>query len=392
MVTIRSQHRFIFRKIHTRIAKSIAAHARAISIIFLLGVILSYLSILGLLSYKYGEGEISWWKRDAVVLLKKKLPRLETDSNEVARFLLYSTRNDGFNNQLDQVRLAICSAYKSSRTLVLLPFWYDWSWDEQNLTAFKDFGEYFDVQKLSKLVPVMNLRDYQKQRSGEGESDIDIQCNPGGVKEKILNITTFSVANTCETSILNSSIPAVSAAQSLSDMCGTYGVGNALRRGNMVKPETMHYLVSTHLTFSTQIERYASQIIQDIKTNNFIAIHVRLGDYRQRHCKHLTLCPTVAEILDCINHFDTFSVFLATNPSELPELKQNISSSKMKIFDASKSDIPRHLRSAVEQAVCTHSSVFIGSNISSWSQLVFDIRDNSHHKKKSFTWNQCVEL
>lgn len=307
------------------------------------------------------------------------------------KFLFYSTRNDGFNNQMDNVRVAICAAYRSGRTLVLFPLWYDWDWNHQNTSAFLKFGDFFDTPTLSKLISVIELDDFR--RLGR-EADIDVQCNDGGPKEEILNISTYSKAKHCEDGILYSDIPVISVYDNLWNMCGWYGLPHPHRRGNLVTPGTMHWLVSKHLTFSSTIQSYVSSIKKHFRGSGFIALHVRLGDYKNHHCKHVSFCPSVSQIITCLTKMKLTQVFIATNPSDIDELLdelRNSSSDGLSFFDSSLVHIPSELTSAVEQALCIESDIFIGSNTSSWSQFVFDSRE-VRGIQKSLTWNQCLDV
>lgn len=309
------------------------------------------------------------------------------------RYLVYSTRDDGFNNQLDQFRLAACAAIRSGRTLVLLPMWYEWSWDGRNHSAYRKFGDFFDIDKLSKLVPTIELDEFVHQRHLEN-ADVDVRCHAQSLKETILHISTYSTASHCDKGILNSTtIQTVSAFGSLGSMCGPYGRPHPDRRGHQVIPETMHWLISRHLTFSTTVESYASSVIEQFSGLEFIGIHVRLGDYRRHHCKKLSFCPQVKDIVNCIQELGIYTVFLATNPGDLFELRSKIlnNSRQISVYDSSKLGIPSEFLSTVEQAVCKRATLFVGSNTSSWSQLVFDLRDAVKlSANKSFTWNRCM--
>ena len=309
------------------------------------------------------------------------------------RYLVYSSRDDGFNNQLDQFRLAVCAAYRSRRTLVLLPLWYDWTWDVRNETAYRKFGDFFDISTLSQLLPTIELDEFIQQRESEN-AEIDVKCDSQSLKETILQISAYATATDCDERILNSTtIQTIGAFGSLTTMCGDYGSPHAYRRGNEMKHWTMHWLISTHLTFSAIIESYASSVIEQFSGLEFVGIHVRLGDYQRHHCKTLSFCPQVNDIVNCIKKLGIYNVFLATNPDELLGLKAKIgkASSLISVYDSSNLGIPAHFVSAVEQAVCRHASMFVGSSTSSWSQLVFDLREASYGgSNKSITWNHCV--
>ena len=320
-------------------------------------------------------------------------------------YLLYSTRYDGFNNQLDQVRFAICSAYRYSRTLVALPMWYEWNWNSMNKSAHADFGEFFDLGVLSQLVPVVEYREFQRQREQRSHPVADILCYKSGEKEEILNMTAYALGVVCSEHILKGPIEAVSLFDSLPEICGDYGSSHSYRRGMVVQNGTMHGMVSMHLTWSTKVHAYADGLIeQNTKPGgHFVAIHLRLGDYREEHCQIRTFCPEPKEIADCLQVLVATEVFLATNPEELVELKHNLAQEligmNMTLFSSTDADdsIPSHLVSVVEQAVSSKAVAFVGMNSSSWSQFVFDVRDaqqvrHTEPMMTSLTWQQCQLL
>jgi hypothetical protein len=214
------------------------------------------------------------------------------------------------------------------------------------------------------------------------------------LKEKILNISAYSTASDCDRWILNSkTIQSISAFQSLGWMCGTYGRAHPDRRGIQVIPETIHWLISRHLTFSTIVESYALSVMEQFVGQEFIGIHVRLGDYKGHHCKTISFCPQINDVVKCIQRLGIYTVFLATNPGDLFELRSKLlnTSRQISVHDSSNLGIPSEFLSTVEQAVCKRATVFIGSNTSSWSQLVFDLRDAASLRvNKSLTWNRCV--
>ena len=321
-------------------------------------------------------------------------------NNETTRrnkYLVYSTRYDGFNNQLDQVRLAICSAYTWKRTLVLMPMWHDWNWKMQNLNLYEQFGDFFDLGVLSELVPVIEYRDFLQYRIENSVPAVDIFCYEPAQKEQILNMTGFS-SGSCAKNILGSSVETVAAFTDLGSMCSTYGVAHPYRRGHKVEDRSMHGLVAKHLTWSKQVMKYADNLIKRNVDRHakFAAIHVRLGDYKSKHCGKLTHCPTPREIARCLQNIEIDAVFIATNPEDMEYLKSRLSRelgvTNISIFDSSmaESNAPGHLISTIEQAVCSRAQVFIGTNSSSWSQIVYDVRDASGYAASaSLTWQQC---
>lgn len=276
---------------------------------------------------------------------------------------------------------------------MLLPLWYRWSWDVRNRTAYRKFGDFFDIRRLSQLLPTIELEDFVQRRESEN-AEIDVKCDSQSLKETILQISAYSTAGHCTKWILNSTtIQTIGAFQSLGSMCGHYGSPHPDRRGNEVKHGTMHWLISSHLTFSAIVESYASSVIKQFSRLEFVGIHVRLGDYKRHHCKVLSFCPHVNDIVNCIQNLGIYTVFLATNPGELFQLREKITNTSrlISVYDLSNSGIPSHFVSVVEQAVCRRASIFVGSNTSSWSQLVFDLREASHVGfNKSITWNRCV--
>lgn len=269
----------------------------------------------------------------------------------------------------------------------------------QNLSAYQDFGEFFEVEKLSQLVPVVEYRDFFQYRAQRSVKPVDIICYKPMEKEQILNMTAFSLGS-CERNILGSSIEAVAAFTDLSSMCSGYGVAHPYRRGNKVEVGSMHALVAKHLTWSKRVMKYADHLIDRNVDRNFkfAAIHVRLGDYKIRHCGTMSYCPSPKDIAICLQSINANVVFLATNPEEILSLKSSLSEelkgTNITIFDSSMAAIhlPGHLISTIEQAVCSRAHVFIGSNSSSWSQFVYDVRDASGYlASESLTWQQSSQ-
>jgi hypothetical protein len=103
-------------------------------------------------------------ERENVIAVDRVLMPKNISKTTDGRYLVYSTRDDGFNNQLDQFRLAVCAAMRSGRTLVLMPMWYEWSWDVSNHSAYRKFGDFFDIDTLSLLIPTIELEEFVHQR------------------------------------------------------------------------------------------------------------------------------------------------------------------------------------------------------------------------------------
>eukprot|EP00890_Picochlorum_soloecismus_P001180 jgi/Picsp_1/2062/NSC_05527-R1_o-fucosyltransferase 2 len=277
--------------------------------------------------------------------------------------------------------------------------WYDWNWKLQNSNSYEDFGEFFDLERLSRLVPVVEYRDFLQYRARGSVQPVDIMCYEPGQKERILNMTVFSWGS-CKSNILGSSIEAVAAFTDLGSMCGTYGVAHPYRRGHKVEEGSMHGLVAKHLIWSKQVMKYADYLIERNVDRGvkFAAIHVRLGDYTIKHCGKSTYCPGPKEIARCLRGIDANAVFLATNPEDIISLKSSLSreleGANITIFDSSMAEVnlPGHLVSTIEQAVCSRAQAFIGTNSSSWSQIVYDVRDASGRTASaSLTWQQCSQ-
>jgi hypothetical protein len=196
-------------------------------------------------------------------------------------------------------------------------------------------------------------------------------------------------------------VETVAAFTDLGSMCNEYGDVHPYRRGNIVEDGSMHGLVAKHLIWSKQVIKHAENFIESNidRRAKFAAIHVRLGDYKKKHCGKLTYCPTPREISRCLQNTEINAVFLATNPEDMEYLKSSLSreleGTNISIFDSSMIDfnVPGHLISTIEQAVCSRAQVFIGTNSSSWSQIVYDVRDASGYPASaSLTWQQCSQI
>jgi len=300
-------------------------------------------------------------------------------------YVLYTPRNDGFNNQVQTMigMIRICS--QMNWTMVLPEFWNGISWNtpvslRRNTSSF---DTHFDVASLSKIISIIDLTTFHYLCDGtvnqiySGRYDpvcsstylkkVGMQCSPTGNYFRHIR----EVAGKCV---------AVTGHNAFWDFGGIRlpEIGK-IKSGNAEVPENLRN-VFLALTHSSKVSNLRRQFLG--KRGKYGCIHVRRGDYLKSKYHKKTSRKSLIHMVSFLKMQSLRHIFVATNDVKWVHkaVGKSVSFTPKKFVKT----LDAQLLSTVEQDICEHAEIFIGSCQSSWSQFV--------HFRRYFTGKQEVFL
>jgi len=286
-------------------------------------------------------------------------------------YVLYTPRNDGFNNQVQTMigMIKICS--QMNWTMVLPEFWDGISWNSpvslrRNTSSF---DTHFDVASLSKIISIIDLTTFHYICDGivnhiySGRYDpvcssmylkkVGMQCSPtGNYFSNIRDVTGLCVGVTGHSAFWDFGgirLPEI----------------GKIKSGKAEVPESLRN-VFLSLTHSSEVSNLRREFLA--KREKYGCIHIRRGDYLKSKYHKKTSHKTLTHMVSFLKMQGLRHIFVATNDVKWVRkaVGKSVSFTPKKFVKT----LDAQLLSTVEQDICEHAEIFIGSCQSSWSQFV----------------------
>ncbi|XP_070555270.1 uncharacterized protein [Ptychodera flava] len=336
--------------------------------------------------------------------------------------------NQGPNNQLQSLKLSAVIASYRDRTIVRAPFFEHHT--DNNYFVIRNFNETLDVRLFSKLLPTAGMEEFYRDCDGRidavfnganwsnGVSDTDYRRTVKYANDKMKDwarLTNLKVPN-----MLREPDKVINLPDDIPDgynplrkvIDSTEVFKSEIKCVGFVYPYGMlgrfYYhdyvpVLSGYVTRSPEIRRMAGRVIRNLlDRRRYLGFHWRYNEeWKRQWCfrntpKEVKKCrklnTTEADtIVDAVqNIMDVYNlevVYLATpldvNDKLVAELIRKLPNlyTREDLFDLSRSEVralkqDNYKLSLLEQELCTRSTVFLGSRMSSWSSMVDEDRNH----------------